>query len=254
MCMGSAKATGVSNDQAAMAMSNSAMNNREQTYSDQIQKYYNPETVTIDPNKFLRQTVEFNQLRKAIDESGRGDENYGIREKVRNQINQNLDGIDPATQRELVRAGMEGAILAGSRPTGSKFDRGSVIASNLFGRGLVGYRQGVRNEAMQFVGANPSQSALPAGTEMAGVDIINRQNYADARNQKMKTLADLGMWSINNENNRNQQTMSTLAQSAANRANAANTIAGGNAASKGAAVGGGIAAVGTIAATAALLA
>lgn len=248
--MGGAKVTNTSNDAPAMATMNRAMNDREQGYADAAQRFYNQEVVDINPNTFLKQSVQFNQLNDALNKQGLGDENYVVREKVRGQINQNLDGIDPATQRELVRAGMEGAILSGSRPSGGKFDRGSVIAANLFGRGLTGYRQGVRSEAMQFMGANPSAKSLPSGSEMAGIDIVNRQNYADARNQKMKMMADLGMWSINNENNRNQQTMSTLAQSAANRASNANTLAGGAQASKGAMIGGGIAAAGTIAAVA----
>jgi len=252
--MGGSKATSVSNDQAAFSESNAAMNNREQTYADQIQKYYNPEVVSIDPNKVARDTIQFNQLRKYYDEQGLGDENYAMREKVRGQINEDLGGISPEVQRDLIKTGMAGAFLGGNRSFGRGLDRGSVTAANIFGRGAIGYRQGVQDQATRFMGANPSQSALASGGEMASLDIINRQNYADARNQKMGQLANISWNSINNENNRNQQTMGMLRQNAANEASNRNAIAGGNAASKGAMVGGGIAALGTAAAAAAIIA
>lgn len=245
MCVG-AKTTVVDSPAQGLSISNQAMNGREQSYADSIQSHYNPQTVMVDPNKLVRDTVSFNQLTKAIDQSGQGDENYVMRERVRNQINDNLAGDDPALRRQMMQSGLSQAFLSGANPSGT-LSRGAAITADVMGRDYLNYRQNARTEAQNFMNQNQSKAALPSGMELSGIDIINRQQLAQAANQKQQALADLGMWSIGNENQRNQQELGALQQWAGNRATMMNNQAGANAAAKGALIGAGIQAVGSIA-------
>jgi hypothetical protein len=247
MCMGGNKAVVTESPANALATSNQAMSNREQSYMDNVQKYYNPEVVAIDPNKLTADTVQYNKVRDIYDRAGQGDQNYKMRETTRGQIQQDLEGLDPVLQRQMMKAGVADSFMAGNTNSAGGIDRGNSIAANVLGRNYLAYRQGVQDQSMKFMGANPSDRALPSGMEMAGIDTINKQNYADARNNKMKTISDLAMWNMNNQNNRNQQELGALQQWGANNASNRNNVSGANQAAKGQMIGTGAAAIGTVA-------
>ena len=231
----------------ALATSNASMNAREQAYMDNIQKYYNPEVVAVDPNKLTADTIQYNKIRDINDRAGLGDQNYKLRETTRGQIQQDLDGIDPVLQRQMMKAGVADSFMAGNTNSAGGIDRGSSIAANVLGRNYLQYRQGVQDQSMKFMNMNPSDRALPSGMEMAGIDTINKQNYADARNSKAKSISDMAMWSMNNQNNRNQQELGALQQWGADQASNRNNVAGANQAAKGQMIGTGVAALGTVA-------
>jgi hypothetical protein len=182
-----------------------------------------PENMNVDIPGINDQIEKFsilNALRSLRAEKETNPEVAAVRENLSKQINQDLSGGTPLeVQKELIKAGL-GNVLATGVKTGSS--AGNAILQNLFGRGVINYRDRQQQKAAglladnekPIVGIDPSS----AGNIMVDQNVANtnQRNQFLERNvaRRDSRLADMF--------NRLQQSKQASAQQAQNNAGARN--------------------------------